>query len=338
MKIIFLGYNTCCQNQTGGVQNRLRKIAMLIQEHGFEIELFNPFSTKLEFGDILHVFKLTLESYAIIKYAKSKGIKVVMSTIIPLINHKKLQLYNIINFLPIVTSHKLCRIILENVDFIITESEQESLFIRKYFKIKTSNILDIPNGTDVDDYRGEDVYGKLRSKSKYILQVGRFDENKNQINVIRAMKDTEITVVFIGGPGEGCETYYNDCITASEGSSNIHFFGWVDNDSLLLKSAYAHADTVVVPSYYETFGLSAIEGACRGAKLVLSETIPLSKAPIFEECTKINPYDISDIKNKIMTTYNEAKNIQFTNQVILNYSWESVIEQHIAIYNKIVNE
>ena len=81
MKVIFASYNSCCQNASGGVQNRLRKIASLLQEMGIKTELFNPFETKLEKGDILHVFMLSIDTHFLIQYAKRKGIKVVTKKI-----------------------------------------------------------------------------------------------------------------------------------------------------------------------------------------------------------------------------------------------------------------
>lgn len=335
MKVVFASYNACCQNASGGVQNRLRKIASLVADRGLDVELFDPFETKLEKGDILHVFMLSLDTFSLIQYAKSKGVKVVISTIVPLIGSKKLKVYKWLHVLPIVTTYKINRMSLNYADALITESQRESDFIGKYFGINTGKMNVIPNGVDVEKYTGAEIYENIGGAEKYILQVGRFDENKNQINVIRALKNTNIPLVFIGGPGKGNEAYYEKCLKEAQGYSNIHFLGWVDSSSPIIKSAFAHADTVIVPSFYETFGLTAIEGGCMGAKIAFSNTLPITDYPVFSSCLKFAPDNVSQIRETIKQVYEQDKDGLFTENVISTFNWKSVIDEHIRIYNTI---
>ena len=45
-------------------------------------------------------------------------------------------------------------------------------------------------------------------------------------------KNTDIPLVFIGGPGKGNEGYYDNCLKEAEGCNNIHFSGKSINDRL----------------------------------------------------------------------------------------------------------
>ncbi len=338
MKIIFQGYNTCCQNVSGGVQNRLMKIASLLQERGVEIELFNPFETKLQAGDILHIFMLSLDNYSLIEYAKFKGVKVVVSTIVPLIDRSKLRLYKAFYPLPLVTSYKFNRTSLFSADVLITESKRESDFIAKYYSVPKDKFYVIPNGVDVDvdKYEGEEIFDKLGKKCKYVLQVGRFDHNKNQLKVIKAMKGRGINVVFIGGPGNGRESYYHSCREEAKGCDNFHFIGWIENKDCLLESAYVHAEVVILPSYYETFGLVAIEGGSRGAKLALSKSLPINDYEVFRKCPKFDPSDISDIRAKIESIYRAPNDGTLAKCIINTFNWGKIIDQHIELYNSLI--
>lgn len=108
MKVLFASYNTCCQNTSGGVQNRLRKIHDLLVERGYQVDYFNPFETRLEEYDILHVFSLNIESYALMQVAKQKEIKIVLSSIVNTINGRKIDFYrSVIGKLPIITTYKI---------------------------------------------------------------------------------------------------------------------------------------------------------------------------------------------------------------------------------------
>lgn len=335
MKVIFASYYTCCQNASGGVQNRLRKISSLLEERGIKTELFNPFETKLEKGDILHVFMLGLDTYNLIQYAKKRGVKVVVSTIIPLIGELKLKIYKAASKLPLVTTYKLNRMSLLAADALITESQQESDFIVKYYNINSNKCYVIPNGIDIESDRGDCIYEMLGFRQKYVLQVGRFDENKNQLNVIKALKNSNYHLVLVGGPGD--QAYYDRCLKEAEGCSNIHFIGWLKSESPELISAYAHADTVILPSRYETFGLVAIEGASCGAKLILSQKLPIKDYDVFKTCLQIDPDNIEDIRNKVKLSFESEIPSDFTNNVRSFFCWDSIIDQHLKLYNDIIN-
>lgn len=333
MKIVFASYNTCCQNVTGGVQNRLRKIATLVEKRGLKTELFNPFETKLEKGDILHIFMLSIDVYNLVEFAKKRGVKVVISTIVPLIDKRKLHIYKIVSCLPFVTSYVFNKSTLISADVLITESRKEADYISRNFSINKSKFHVVPNGIDMNYHKGDDIFNLLGFKRKYVLQVGRFDENKNQLSVIKALRGSDIDVVFVGGAGD--EKYLSKCKDEAIGYENIHFTGWLENDSVELKSAYINAEVVVLPSFFETFGLVAIEGASCGAKLVLSKTLPINDYNIFDGCEKIDPRNINDIREKILKSFHRPSNPKLKEDVCKFFSWENIIDNHIKIYESI---
>lgn len=335
MKVIIQSYPACCQNESGGVQNRIRKIASLLAERGVEVELFNSFSTKLHRGDILHVFMSTYENASFIQYAKAMGVKVVISTIIPLIDERKLRLYKALFRIPIVTTYKLNRFSLQRADALITESDEESAFINRYYSIHYEKMTVIPNGVDFDDYMGDDIYDQIGTREKYVLMVGRFDENKNQLSVIKAVKGQGIHLILIGGAQKNDDEYYLQCQKEAEGCLNIHFLGWISSGSKLLQSAYAHADTVILASYYETFGLTAIEGAAKGAKVIFSKNLPIRQYQAFRDCLSFNPSNIGEIRDIITKSISMPSNLQMRGIVHDEFNWNAVIDKHIALYKNL---
>ena len=69
---------------------------------------------------------------------KSKSIPVVISSIIPSIDSKKILISNFINKLNIHTPLALIRNNMLLADAVITETVEEAHFIKKYFGIKKS--------------------------------------------------------------------------------------------------------------------------------------------------------------------------------------------------------
>lgn len=334
MKVIMHGYNTCCQNKAGGVQTRIRKIASLLEERGVEVELFNPFETDIASCDVLHVFQLDIEKFGLIRCAKQLSKKVVMSAVVPINEKGKMFLYKYLRWLPLMTTYKVMYRSLQLTDCVIVETQAEADFLHSIYSVPYSKMEVIPNGFEINSYKGNDIFETIGKKSDYILQVGRFDGNKNQLNVIRALRDTMIDVVFIGGADHTNQNYYSRCVKASDGYENIHLLGWLPKDSSVLQSAYANAKLVILPSHFETFGLVALEGGIAGANLALSNTLPILCYSSFKDCPTFNPDNIDQMRDVIVKAFSKPKDNKLKESIINEFNWDGIIDNHITIYEK----
>ncbi len=338
MKILIDSYSTCMQNDSGGVQIRIKKIMELLKEKNIIVDYFNKFSTKLTDYDILHIFSLNIENYTLIKYAKEIGLKVIISTVIPIKYGMKIDFYRHIRKLPIPTTYRILYNSLQLADKIIVETPREATFISEHYKIQSRKVIIIPNGIEETQKGNKEIYDLLGKEYKYILQVGRFDKNKNQLNIIKALKDTYLDVVFIGGPKNGDKTYYKKCIEEAQGYDNFHFLGWIDNKSPILKSAYTNAELVVMPSYSETFGLVILEAGISGTKIAVSSTLPILDYKALDGCYSFSPYKIKDIKETILKAVKEEKNENLKINIKKFFTWDNVIKKHIDCYKEVKDE
>ena len=332
MKILLHGYNTCCQNQAGGVQTRIRKIYALLKQRNLEVDYFSSFEIDLRNYEVLHVFRLDYETRGLIRCAKRLGLRVVLSSIVSISGGRKLKLLKILNKFGIPTLYKYSLEILGMVDVVIVESYKESEYIQKYFGIAQDKIKIVPNGIDIPNSAGEEIYQQI-GKKDYVLQIGRFDANKNQLNVIRAVKDTNINVVFIGGADETeSSNYFEKCKLEAEGCDNITFLGWLTHNNPLFSSALQHAKALILPSYFETFGLVALEGAIYGAEVCLSTTLPLNDFNVFDARLTFSPSSIGEIKNVLQDVIIRPRNQVLKKKVQSYFSWDRIIDIHIDIY------
>lgn len=338
MKILIDSYDTCCQNNSGGVQIRLKKTYELLKNKKIDTKLFNKFDDKIDDYDILHIFKLEYQKYSLIDCAKLKGKKVIISTIMSTNINWKIRLHRLIAKFKFTSIYKINENLLNQADALICETPKEKEFLNKFYKINSDKIFVIPNGTEIIKYEGNDIYDIIGRNKKYILQVGVFNENKNQLNVIKALKNTDIELIFIGGAYFKSQKYYEKCLKEAKGCQNIHFLGWVEHDSNLFKSAYSHADAVILPSYSETFGLVAIEAIMYGAKLVLSNSLSILSYEDFKEFHTFSPNNTEEIKNAVIKTINSKKNQKTYDKIIKDFSWDTIIEEHIKLYRSLLNE
>lgn len=333
-KILIQTYNTVFQNVSGGVYNRIIRTVGELKNNGYLVEYFNLFKTKVDDFDVLHIFMLDTSNLALAKFAKSRGKKVVISSIIPITGQRKLDIYWKLRKFPLATTYKFIFEMCDVADAIIAETKQEAIFLEKYYHVNPNKITVIPNGADPIISSSNCIFNEIGGKCEYALVVGRFDKNKNQLNVIKAMKNSGTHVVFIGGASFSEQDYYDKCKKEAINMNNVHLLGWVDNDSELLKSAYINAKVIVCPSYQETFGLALVEGMMSGAIPVVSNKLPILDYDIFNNCLTFNPSDIIDIKNKIEEGMTQNLIIK-KEDIEKSFSWESVGKQHIELYEKI---
>lgn len=338
MKILLHGYNVCCQTESGGIQNRIRAIhSLLNQREGVEADLFNPYESIIKDYDILHLFKMKDEQDELIEFVKRLGKKVVLSSVIPIDNGNVLDRHRkFINRFPIHTVMKRRFVMLQKMDKIVTESYKESRFISEHYGIPDNKIIVIPNGVNIRNYTGRDVYDFVGDIGKYAVVIGRFDDNKNQLNVIKALKGTGIHVVFLGGSAAWCLDYFDECVKCAGDDTHFHFLGWVEHDSDLFWSALLNADTMILPSYNETFGLVALEAGIAGCKLAISETLPILDYKAFKDCKRFNPSSAESMRKCVLNVFNASRDDFLIEKIESEFSWDSVIDQHIELYRELL--
>lgn len=337
MKILLDSYNLCTQYPSGGIQVRINEYYNALKKQE-TVKLYNKWEDKILNYDIIHFFKPSIDTFSMLEFAKKNNLKVVISPTMPCNESYKIKISKILSKIHINTATFFISKSLNLADAIIVQSNKEKEYINKNFKIDSAKIYSIPNGVRTDMLNGDKelIRKKLNIDKEFVLQVGRFDSNKNQLNVIRAMKDTNVPVVFVGGPYLQEVEYYNEC--KKEAGKNIYFLGWLDRSDKLLSSIYANAKVLVLPSYSETFGNVLLEGGVCGANLVATKELPIFDWPIKKFCSFIEPDNIDDIKKKIIYSYDLDRNDECRKYILKKFSWESISKEHIKIYKKILNK
>lgn len=336
MKVFISSYNVVCQNASGGVQVRIKNYLNSLNNKT-EIKLFNMWTDSIDDCDILHVFKANIDVYSLMIQAKAKKKKVVLSSVIP--QEKAFNIkHNLVwsKIFHLQTGYSIIKNELDLADFIVAQTQKEKDFIKKQYKIRENKISVIPNGVGIvfcEDNRN--AINRIVNISKpYLLQVGRFDENKNQLSVIRALRESDIEVLFVGGPDPQYLSYFDQC--RQEANDRMHFVGWLDSGSPEMQSAYMNAKAVILPSHKEIFGNSLIEGGAAGANLIATCSLPLKSMEIDQYCDIINPNSIDDIRKKINIAMKREKNEGQVNYFLSKFSWDSVAKQYQNIYERCI--
>ncbi|HWY35815.1 MAG TPA: glycosyltransferase, partial [Nitrosopumilaceae archaeon] len=165
-----------------------------------------------------------------------------------------------------------------------------------------------------------------------ILCVARIEGHKNQLNLIRALKNTNFKVFLNGLPSPNNQKYYLQC--QKEASPNIHFNGRVSEEELyiMFNSAKVH----VLPSYFETTGLSSLEAAVMGCNIVITD-----KGDTVEYFGNLayycNPDDPSSIRLAVDAAYKDPFKEELRQLILEKYTWKKAAEKTKEAYNQVLS-
>ena len=177
--------------------------------------------------------------------------------------------------LRIATEKKLARI----SQRILAPTDREKENLLKYCQPPAEKIGVVPCGVNLDLFRPMDQAAARRllgfgEDESIVLYVGRFDPIKGIDRLLEAMAYLKhlkgMRLVIIGGDGPDTPEYQNlRQLSGQFGiQKSVRFVGRVEQSKL--PPYYSAADALVVPSYYESFGLVGLESLACGTPVVAS--------------------------------------------------------------------
>lgn len=236
----------------------------------------------------------------------------------------------------------LLKNILKNSSRIIFLSTAiKNQFLRKkYVQLTRERVTDksqvICNA--IDDFWLRNIsHKKPIKKPSKILYIGRFDKNKNTLNLIKAVLKlkTDFPNLEIHLVGKGGE-YEEDIVKlANTHKKSIHFHGPI-YDNKELRKIYLSNHIFAMPSHGETFGLVYMEALSQGLPILCSKNQGIDGVFDFKIGEFINSKSIDSIAlglKKIVDDYNTYQ-LQKINFDLFN--WQSVSVNYLNLYGKTI--
>ncbi|MCX6660890.1 MAG: glycosyltransferase [Candidatus Bathyarchaeota archaeon] len=356
MRVAFLTYQGAF-NLHGGAETQIEMTARYLSKlKEVEVRLFDMWKDKIEEFDIVHIFKPTsfpAESLSICRYAKRRGVRIVVSPIffrtgdgidehLPftqnLLYHSRLAFNDLVTSLPYVREldpYAQVQELLRQSDSILpnTRAELESIMLT-FEGLPREKFSLIPNGVDERFAYGDSRLFKERyGMDEIILFVGNIEPRKNLLRLIRSFKKSRLqaNLVIIGK--EGDFEYANRC--KKEASDRVFFLGALPHDSEILVSAYKAARVLVLPSLFETPGLAALEGGLAGANIVVTE-FGGTKEYFGDMASYVNPTDVDGIAEALSKSFKSPKNLRLSNHISAQFLWENVARKTLVAYKSIL--
>ena len=153
-------------------------------------------------------------------------------------------------------------------DRVIAISQSEKALMLEYCPTVQDRVRVVGNGISDTEVARESVRMRELCRCPVVLYSGRFVDRKGIRELLQAIPTVlgelpEVRFVLIGGYGGGAEierTWLFDALLPYR--SQVHFTGWLTPSEVA--QWYCVADILVVPSWYEPFGMVILEGMLYG--------------------------------------------------------------------------
>ena len=244
------------------------------------------------------------------------------------------------------------RSIMESVEAIVVASPHERVLLSEHYGASPERVIDVPLGVDLELFtpvpksRARSQLG-LKHGEAILLFVGRIEPLKGIDLLIAAAAQLEqrdnVRVLIIGGDASAMP----EIATLREQAkglgiySRVSFLGAVDHAQLPLY--YSAADVTVVPSFYESFGLVAVESMACGTPVVASNVGGLATTVIDGETgylvSPLTPEGFAWAIDKLLAD-NQLRDAfgQAGHRAVERYGWPSVADEVAVLYQQLLHE
>ncbi len=203
-----------------------------------------------------------------------------------------------------------------------SESEYRR-FVARYGVEKPYRV--IPNGINAEVAEG--VRTKLPEYECAVLCMARIEPIKNQLNLIRAMADTPLQLFIHGKPSPNHQAYYEAC--CREAGPNVFIRPWLPEAEVY--QAYASAKVHVLPSFFETTGLSSLEAAAMGCNVVVTDRGDV-RDYFGDHAWYCDPDDLLSIREAVLEAHGAPYEPQFRQYILDHYTWQRAGEETLKAY------
>ncbi|HLO70158.1 MAG TPA: glycosyltransferase family 4 protein [Flavipsychrobacter sp.] len=207
-----------------------------------------------------------------------------------------------------------------------SESEYRR-FVAKYPVTTPYHV--VPNGINTKNL--ENKYPENADYKNAIICMGRIESRKNQLNLIRALNNTQYKLYIHGKPSPNNMAYFEQC--KQEAAANIHIGGHLDEE--MLYTAYSNAKVHVLPSYFETTGLSSLEAAVMGCNIVVTDKGD-TRDYFLNDAWYCEPDDVASIKDAIDRAFNAPYSQEFKKRILDSFTWKRAAEETYKAYANVL--
>jgi glycosyltransferase involved in cell wall biosynthesis len=325
----------------GGGERQLVATGRALEDLGVSVRPFVSWTDRLPRARLLHLFGMSPEGLSLARVARARGVPVVLSPICWLEPRslwalrpsctrgaRDLAAWAMRRACPFGLSWR--GELLRHADAILPNSRAEADQLVRLFRADPERIAVVPNGVDPRFAEGDaDHVADEAPASPFVLYAGRIEPRKNVLNLVRAARLASLPLVVLGDAVPGHEAYARAC---REGAGpTTTFRPGLAHDDPRLAAWYAAARVLALPSWFETPGLAALEGALAGCAVVI--TPHGATREYFGSLARYaRPDRVGEIAAALVAAMREGPPAGLASHVASEYLWAAIARRTAEVY------
>lgn len=221
--------------------------------------------------------------------------------------------------------------------------------VRNLFQLPEDKVVTIPNGVVEENYRAKNpdkIINKYASPSeKIVFYVGRIVREKGIQVLIQSIPEIlhhyPATKFVIAGKGPFLDNLKAQAKFLGV-EDRIYFTGFISDEER--NRLYQLADVAVFPSFYEPFGIVALEAMVTKTPVVVSNVGGLSEfVKDGKNGLTVNPNDSHQLADKILYVFNNEKEaekmVKVGYQMVKDeFTWDKIASKTSMVYEDVLND
>ena len=343
MKIHLATYMSIMLNR-GGPTYKIQQMYKSLKELDVDVCYFDMWDNKLKLtkNDLVHMFNASVNTYGLAVNLASYGARYVINPIF-FSNHPawKIRIYQ--------KMHTAAKLLLKRS---YSDYDYYAETCRNACKVLPNTIAEgeiLVNGLGVDRNKVKVIQNGVEERfanadpklfhekygiKDFVLYVGHLGSyRKNGINTIKALQKLDHQSVIIADVLKNNEGDW--CRQQIEESKNITLIEWIEHDDPLLASAYAAANTFILPTMYETPGRAALEAGLAKCKIVITP-YGGTKEYFKGYVNYAEPKSVNAILHSIQGTLNMQQTDELQNHILNNFTWKKIALKTVDLYRDVL--
>jgi glycosyltransferase involved in cell wall biosynthesis len=343
IKVGFLSYPMLFQNE-GGLQVQMRETQAKLRELGIDVKLIDTTRDNLADFDIIHIFAVVHGNVKLVEQARAKGCKVVVSGLLnpALVIEEPWRVATVrmlgsiiarVSQYKVTTDFWSVHKALTGADHIIALSNWERGAASRVFGADPARVSVIANGVSGHFFAADTTafYAAYEIEGPFVFCPGQISEWKNQISLVKAMANTDITVVLAGPVHENNRSILDDCLAVP--NAKVVYLGNLDRMSPVFSGAFAAASAVVLPSKAESGPLVALEALAAGTPAVITIHNGLDMQPDGRYLYTVAPFDLQAMRKTVLGAIATGAEPTSCRAAVEHMSWNEVAMQIAEVYS-----
>jgi len=225
-----------------------------------------------------------------------------------------------------------------NASRVIAVSEATKNDLMKFYKVDPDKVIVVHHGYE-NSGQGTAHRGELSLPEKYILFLSTLQPRKNLEGLIEAFKLLKMEhpelphkLVVAGRQGWKYDTIIRKI---QENKDLVVYLDYVKDDERF--AVLGGADLLVLPSFYEGFGMQILEGFAAGVPVATSNISSMPEVA-GEAAAYFDPHNVNEIKNTVKSVLMDkslSDGLKVKGKLRLeNFSWQKCAQETLAVFKR----